>query len=680
MHILFVHQNFPAQFRYIATRLAAEHGWTISFATERQEDELPGIRKIIYKPRGGATLNNHTCTRNFENAVAHAHGVYEALKLVPEVQPDLVIAHTGFGSSLFLPYLYDAPIINFLEFFYHPVGQDMGFRPELPVSEVDLLRIKTKNAMILLDVVNCDRGWCPTHYQRDYFPPELRSKIDVIFDGIDTSVFQRQSDGRARVEKAWNIPPDARIVTYVARGFERMRGFDIFMKIAARIAAARPDVVFLVVGTDKVYYGGDMNYTTAPSFRLQVLEDEPVDLSRFRFTGYVPQETLADILSASDLHLYLTEPFIASWSMVDAMACGAIVLASDQACVREYISPGENGLLNGFFDVDGFTEKSLSVLADPNRYAPLARAAMHTVQTKYSLDVALPRLKAFFESVAATRRHPSTLLSNLARTGTVRRVHSDPDMVSAIPAPTSPETTRPATTPPATELPPDSDPGRAAASAAVRSLLNSSRSLPDWITAAQTFSSPDLRFGRLGPDDHPADLVRLLNRFSQWKPRWVLDMGTTDGGLLFLLARIAADNAHIIAASLPDQPFPAEKIPFFNAMARPGQTIHCLSDIADHEALYQAVEKIIGPQRFDCIFLRGNRPLNEMRWDYRKYRSRLRPGGLLAWNAIQPVADPGPNQNGGDLLWKEVRPLFPQRAEYLEGCRSTTGGIAVIKL
>jgi len=678
MHVLFIHQNFPAQFRYIATRLAAEHGWQISFATERQEDELPGIRKIIYKPRGGATLSNHMCTRNFENAVAHAHGVYEALKATPEIQPDLVIAHTGFGSSLFLPYLYDAPIINFLEFFYHPVGQDMGFRPELPVSEIDLLRIKTKNAMILLDVVNCDRGWCPTHYQRDYFPPELRSKIEVIFDGIDTSVFRRQEGARGRIEKAWNVTSDAKIVTYGARGFERMRGFDIFMKIAARVAAARSDVVFIVVGTDKVYYGGDMNYTTAPSFRLQVLEDEPADLSRFRFTGYVPQETLADILSASDLHLYFTEPFIASWSMVDAMACGAVVLASDQACVREYIVPGENGLLNGFFDVDGFTEKSLAVLADPQSYAPLARAAVHTVQTQYSLDVAMPRLKLFFESVASTRRNPSNLLRNLARTGTVRRVHDDPDMVRATPTP--PDTTIAAPTAPPKELPPDSDPGRAAASASIRNLLHASRTIPNWIAAVQSFSSPDTRFARLGPPDHPGDLVRLLNRFSQWKPRWVLDLGTTDGGLLFLLARVAGDDAHIIAASLPDQPFTAERIPFFNAMARAGQTIHCLTDLPDHEAIYQAVEKILGQQRFDCIYFRGNRPLNEVRWDYRKYRAKLRSGGLLAWNGIQPIADPGPTQNGGDLLWKEVRDLFPQRAEYLEGCRSTTGGIAVIKL
>lgn len=192
MHVLFVHQNFPAQFRYIAPRLVNEYGFQCSFVTERAEGEIPEVKKILYKGRGGATISNSIFTRNFENAVAQASGVFEAMKQNPDIKPDLIVAHTGFGSSLFLPFLYDAPVINFLEFLYSPVGQDLGFRPELPVGETELLRSKTNNAMILLDVMNCDRGWTPTHYQRAFFPPELQGKIEVIFDGIDTDVFHRK--------------------------------------------------------------------------------------------------------------------------------------------------------------------------------------------------------------------------------------------------------------------------------------------------------------------------------------------------------------------------------------------------------------------------------------------------------------------------------------------------------
>jgi glycosyltransferase involved in cell wall biosynthesis len=415
MHVMFVHQNFPAQFRYMAPRLAKEHGWRCSFITEKAQGTLPGVDKYVYPLRGGATKANHICTRNFENAVAHAHSVYESIKSRADLNPDLIVAHTGFGSSLFLPYVFDAPIINFLEYFYHPTGQDMGFRPESPVAEMDLLRIKTKNAMILLDLMNCDRGWAPTYYQRDMFPPELQQKIDVIFDGIDTDIYHRKPNPMRRIGEGQMIPPKYKIVTYVARGFEMMRGFDIFMKAAKRIYEQMSDVIFVVVGTDRVHYGGDLNRIQEKSFREHVLNKEKFDLSKFRFTGFVPEETLADILSISDLHIYLTEPFIASWSMVDAMSCGAVVLASDQKCTREYIKHGENGLLCNFFDYEGIARQAIEVLTDPAAFRPISEAAQQTVAEKYSVNVAMPRLKEFFERVASKRREPSVLASKLVR-------------------------------------------------------------------------------------------------------------------------------------------------------------------------------------------------------------------------------------------------------------------------
>jgi glycosyltransferase involved in cell wall biosynthesis len=365
---------------------------------------LPGVDKILYKVKTGATKANHLCTRNFENAIGNAHAIYETLKSKRNLQPDLVVAHTGFGSSLFLPYLYDAPIINFLEYFYHPYGGDLGYRPEVPVTEEDLLRIKTKNAMLMLDVENCDRGWTPTHYQRDFFPVPYRDKIEVVFDGISTEIYHRRENTLRRIGDRGCIGPQHRIVTYVARGFEMMRGFDIFMKAAKRIYEQFPDVRFVVVGTDRVAYGNDMAHINAPSFRHHVLSQDNYDLSKFRFTGYVSEETLAEILSISDVHIYLTMPFIASWSMVNAMACGAVVLASDQTCVREYIEPGVNGLLCDFFDYEELARKAVDVLKDPGAYHPLGEAARKTVDERYSLNVTFPKIKAFFERVASGRR------------------------------------------------------------------------------------------------------------------------------------------------------------------------------------------------------------------------------------------------------------------------------------
>jgi glycosyltransferase involved in cell wall biosynthesis len=422
MHILFVHQNFPAQFRHIAPRLVQEHGWRCTFVTERAEGALPGIDKIVYKARWGATRSNHYLTRTFENCVGHSHAIYEAMKARPDIQPDLVVAHSGFGSSLFLPYLYDAPIINFLEYFYRPVGGEVGYRPDVPVTEMELLRLKARNAMLLLDLENCDQGWTPTYYQRAIFPPALHPKIEVIFDGIPTELYYRRANPNRQIGERQYVGPQFRVVTYVARGFEMMRGFDIFMKAAKRIYEQFPNVIFVVVGTDKVHYGGDMQYFREKSFRHHVMAQDKYDLSKFRFTGYVAESTLADILSISDLHIYLTAPFIASWSMVDAMACEAVVLASDQNCTREYITPGENGLLCDFFDVEGIARQAVEVLKDPAAYRPLGQAARRTVEEKYSLKVAMPRIKDLFERVAARRREPSVRAELLCRTGTMQRV------------------------------------------------------------------------------------------------------------------------------------------------------------------------------------------------------------------------------------------------------------------
>jgi glycosyltransferase involved in cell wall biosynthesis len=171
-----------------------------------------------------------------------------------------------------------------------------------------------------------------------------------------------------------------------------------------------------------VHYGGDMQYFREKSFRHHVMAQDKYDLSKFRFTGYVAESTLADILSISDLHIYLTAPFIASWSMVDAMACEAVVLASDQNCTREYITPGQNGLLCDFFDVEGIARQAVEVLKDPAAYRPLGQAARRTVEEKYSLQVAMPRIKDLFERVAARRREPSLRAELLCRTGTMQRV------------------------------------------------------------------------------------------------------------------------------------------------------------------------------------------------------------------------------------------------------------------
>ncbi|MCE9634760.1 MAG: glycosyltransferase [Planctomycetes bacterium] len=398
MHVLFVHRNFPAQFGQIAGSLAAR-GWRCTFVNEKQEGEVAGIRLLRYTPRGGATAQTHFFSRTFENAVAHAEGVYRALEAHPEFRPDVVVGHSGFGSTALLPELWPVPVVNYFEYFYRTGGADVDTRPEFPADRDASLRAHMRNAMILVDLHTCVAGYSPTAWQGSRFPAEYLPKIETIHDGIDTEFWSRRAAPRRVMGR--DVPEGTRIVTYVARGFESMRGFDVFLAVAQRILAARKDVIVVAVGEDRVCYGGDLAHTGGKSFLAWCLERTPCDMDRLLFPGRLPPDDLANLLSISDVHVYLTVPFVLSWSMLNAMSCGAVLVASDTAPVQEFVRHGENGLLAGFSDVDELSARALEVIDDPRAFRALGDAARRTVEERASLAGSLPRLTALFEGAAA---------------------------------------------------------------------------------------------------------------------------------------------------------------------------------------------------------------------------------------------------------------------------------------
>ncbi len=399
MHVLFVHQNHPAQFGHIADYLARRPGFKCTFVSRNQPNGFVGpVECIQYDIKGGATQSTHYCSRTFENCVWQTWGVYEALKARPDIQPDVVVGHSGFGSTLFLRQLYRCPIVNYFEYFYRPHDSDMDFRPDFPPLEIDQVRALARNAMLLCDLENCEAGYSPTRWQRDCLPSLFHPKVRVIFDGIDTKLWHpRPRDVRRLGDQVF--PPDTRIVTYCARGLESMRGSDIFLKMAKRLCAMRKDTLFLVVGDDKIYYGGDNRFTEGKSFKDWVLSKDNYDLSRIHFLGPIPPALLAQVFSISDLHVYLTVPFVLSWSLLNALACGCTVLGSDTGPVREMIKHGRTGLLTDFFDVDAMAETANEVLNDPEQYRPLGEAGVAMVRERYSLDVCLPQMLGLYDDV-----------------------------------------------------------------------------------------------------------------------------------------------------------------------------------------------------------------------------------------------------------------------------------------
>jgi glycosyltransferase involved in cell wall biosynthesis len=410
MHVLYVHQNFPAQFGHIASHLVEKHGYRCTFVSETEPGTVGGIEKIQYKTTGGATRQNHFCSRTFENNIWHCDGVYQALKARPDVRPDLIVGHSGFGSTLFLRELYpDVPVINFFEYYYNPhdVDSDMEFRKDLgwQMDDIKFLRSRARNAMILLDLQNCQTGYCPTRFQHSRFPQEYAQKIQVLFDGIDRGIYHgfdetlRPAVGQRgkRTFAGVDIPEGTRVVTYCSRGFESMRGFDIFMRAAKIICDARDNVIFLVAGTDRIAYGGDEQHIGQKSFKDWVLSQDQYDLNRIKFVGRIPPTELSRMMAGGDLHIYLTVPFVLSWSMMDAMSCGAVVLGSNTAPVREMIEPGVNGLLADFFSPEDFARQALEVLDDPAKFRPLGRAAETKIHENFSLDVILPQMVTMYE-------------------------------------------------------------------------------------------------------------------------------------------------------------------------------------------------------------------------------------------------------------------------------------------
>ncbi len=408
VNVLFIHDAFPAQFGRLGLELARHHGWHCSFLVQSLSScptptpEMLRTLEIHQIPLAAEHRSSEGVPwpQIYGHYLEECRKVHDAIRSNARLRPDLVVAHGGRGApSMFLREVVDCPIVIYCEYYFANRRGDISYRIDLPPAEPAPFFPRCINAPTLVTLVDCDAGYSATTWQKQSFPARFHPKIEVHFDGIDTSLYH--PGAAPRQIGATAIPSSTRIVTFVSRGLESIRGFDLFMKVAQRIARERSDVLFVVVGGEEIHYGWDKLHTGSPSFKQWVLSRDDYDLSRFVFMGRILPERLADILRISDLHIYLTAPFVLSWSMLDAMASGCVVLASDVPPVREVIEPGRNGLVEPLFDVDRLTETALRVLANAAEFAPLGRAARQTIAEKYSLEVCIPPLGEFFERVVS---------------------------------------------------------------------------------------------------------------------------------------------------------------------------------------------------------------------------------------------------------------------------------------
>ena len=401
MRILFLHSNFPAQFRHLAVALAEDSNHKVVFGTTRKEGALPGVYKAIYTPSREAHPQTHHYVRTLENAVLQGQAVYrlaDQLKAQSFI-PDVVYAHSGWGPSLFIKDIFPkAKLLCYFEWFYHAHGSDADFDPSEPLTADDEARIRIKNAPILIDLYSCDRGLSPTYWQRQQFPPEYHSKITVHHDGVDTQFFQPQPGAKLflpRINLDLREVPE--IVTYVARGMEPYRGFPQLIETVALLQKRRPQCHVVIVGENRVAYGRTL--PNGKTYKDLMLEKVPLDLNRVHFTGLLPYPEYLQVLQASSVHLYLTRPFVLSWSMLEALSAGCLVVGSNTAPVTEMIQDGVNGLLVDFFDMQKICDRIEEALDNPTQMAPIRAKARETILERYDLAQLLPQHLQWIQEV-----------------------------------------------------------------------------------------------------------------------------------------------------------------------------------------------------------------------------------------------------------------------------------------
>ena len=401
MNIVFIHQNMPGQYKHLAARLAADLANRVVFITKRTDREIPNVRRLSYHPSRKARENAHPYLASTENAVLHGQAAARLLMGLREegFRPDIIVGHPGWGETLFVKDVFpNTPYLNYCEFFYRAQGLDVGFDPSVPVNVDTVLRLRMRSTPLLLALEACDRGIAPTEWQRDSHPAPFHPKIEVIHDGVDTAHLLPDPNIRVTLANGTVLTRQDEVLTYAVRNLEPYRGFPSFMRALPRILEARPKAHVLIAGGDEVSYGA------APpggkSWRETMLAEVPLDPARVHFLGHLPYDRYLSVLRVSRAHVYLTYPFVLSWSMVESMALGCVVIGSDTAPVREVIRDGGNGLLADFFSPEDIAAKAIAVLQDPGAFAPLARAARETAVARFELSHCLERQIALIRAMA----------------------------------------------------------------------------------------------------------------------------------------------------------------------------------------------------------------------------------------------------------------------------------------
>lgn len=393
MKILFVHQNFPGQFKHLAPALAAQGHEVVALGVNPLLQPLPGVRHIRHAPQaveGAVGEKTPAPLRGIYTAMVRGASAAQALAALAAegFVPDTVFAHPGWGEALYIKDVFPrARLLVYAEYFYGSAGGDAAFDPEFSRQTLaGLQSTRIKNTHLLHALSAADAALAPTEFQRGQHPAWARERISVIHDGIDTTRFR--PNPRASVQlgaSGLTLRPGDEVITFVARQLEPYRGYHVFMRALPTLLRLRPKLRVVLVGGDGVSYGAAPPQGSWKEIFLSEVASR-IDRQRVHFVGKLPHEVLTQLFQVTAAHVYLTYPFVLSWSLMEAMSIGALVIGSRTAPVEELVRHGENGLLADFFDAEALAETIADALARRDSLAPLREAARRTITGQYDLQ------------------------------------------------------------------------------------------------------------------------------------------------------------------------------------------------------------------------------------------------------------------------------------------------------
>jgi len=380
LKFLFVHQNYPGQFLHIVRHLVASGRHEVVFITEPNANEIPGVRKVPYQRPPLDIAETHIAARELDNGVKRAEAVFKTAFGLRHLgyTPDIIIGHHGWGEMLNLRDLWpNAPMLGYFEFYYQHDSADVGFDPEFPAEPLDFPRIRAKNAINHIALNLGGAGQCPTAWQHSTYPDWARPKIDLLWEGVDLDLCSPDPAAHKKTLKigGMTIRPADKLVTYVSRDLEPYRGFHTMMRALPELMRARKDIKVVMIGGDGVSYGSGPAGGGIWRDRMLAEVGQDIDMDRVVFPGRVSYATYLAALRRSDAHVYLTYPFVASWSLREALAIGCAVVGGDTQAVREFVTHGDNGLITPTLDPSTLARTVLGLLEDKNLTSKLRENA-----------------------------------------------------------------------------------------------------------------------------------------------------------------------------------------------------------------------------------------------------------------------------------------------------------------